>query len=190
MSRLDAHWNCRAGFTRFSGRGAHVAPERCNYTRISAGGKLRRWANHLRAAPACSCVQTWCALAWARRTPSAACKLRKLRAVHAPEKYMQIYIYIYIRILQVYRSSSRVCTRTMAYARIQPSTRMLNVQQSLQIHVYSHAFKCVRGIRGIVVVRARMLTAFSCARTCTRDLLSYVETTSNYAITRTISRTT
>lgn len=83
MPRLDAHWNCRAGFTWFSGRGARSARKMQLYADIRRG-ETPTVSNHLRVAPARRVrVCKRCALAWARRTP-VACKPRKLRPCMHP----------------------------------------------------------------------------------------------------------
>lgn len=91
MSRLDAHWNCHAGFTRFSGHGAR------NARKMQLYADIRRWnsdGEHLVApTPACSCVRT---MRTCVSTP-AACKPRKLRRACIREIYANIYLYVYFK---------------------------------------------------------------------------------------------
>lgn len=159
MSRLDAHWNCQAGFTRFSGRGARSARKMQLYADIRRWNSDGEHSSHRRRRVR---VCERCALAWARRlhVNPGSC------AVLASEKYMQIYIYMCV--FQVHRSSSHIrvrtqCKRTRIY--IQSHICILNIQQTLQTHIY------MRGIRDIVA-RARTLTTFPRAYMCTHDLLS------------------
>ena len=109
------NWNCRAGFTRFSGHGTHSARKMqlyCGYPATPV--ELRVECNHLRAIPACSCAQTMCPSVNIRRTPHAGC-MRTSEA--APCMHPRnICKYTYTCTSGTW-STLRICMSTTAYAR-------------------------------------------------------------------------
>jgi len=137
-------------------------------------------SNHLCAIPACSCVQTMrTSVSTSARRLHANLGSCAVTAVHAPEKYMQIYIYVYfmymVNFMHIYEYNGIrtyiLCIHIHStYAHIEYSEY---IAISPNTYNYNHARVNVHGIRGIVV-RARTLTAFSRAHTCIDDFLSYV----------------
>lgn len=169
MSRLDiAHWNCRVGFTRFSGRSARKTQLYADICRWNCDGEHLVAPGHRRAR-----VCERCALAWARRTPAAYKPPEAAPCLHPRNICKYIYVYFkYIGPVHTYACVYSVSIHTILYMHIEYTANPANTYMSV---VYA------------IVARARTLTAFPRAYMCTRDLLSQIET--NYA-TWTISRDT
>lgn len=121
----------------------HVAPERCNYTWMSAGGTPPGCEQPLSTLfrQTCSRVQTMRTRVNVAHADAHRLYVNPGNYVHAREKYIQIYVYF------KYITSLCVCTHTVAYTHIRTyayyihlCTHKLSIQLFVQIYTYSYIY--------------------------------------------------